>query len=131
MFNLFVSENVVDFRGWLRCKSVPEHLGIPALEQDAQPTKGVRGGLPFELTGVKGERIAKFANIIDGNLVPTSQSLRHHWDESQTLLLAIPRDASDLPLMSEAGLLGFFGNSSVLKGGPPEKNDKTWEFFPY
>ena len=56
--------------GW----DVPEHLGIPALEQHAQPPEGVGGGLPVELTGVKGERIAKFANIIDGNLVPTSQA---------------------------------------------------------
>ena len=52
-------------------------------------------------------------------LVPTAQSLRHHWDESQTLLLAILRDASDLPLVSEtqseAGFLGFSGNISVLK----------------
>ena len=54
-----------------------------------------------------------------GTLVEASKSLGYHWNERETLPVAIVCHPPGLPLVSEsqreAGLLGFSGNSSVLK----------------
>ena len=78
-------------RGWVRCKSVPEHLGISALKQHADPSEGLGSPLPAELPGVEREGIPELANIVDGNLVEAFQSLGYHWDERETLLVTIVR----------------------------------------
>ena len=88
---VFFSVNSVDLGGWVRCKSVPEHLGISALKQHADRSEGLGSPLPVELPGVEREGIAELANIVDGNLVEAFQSLGYHWDERETLLVTIVR----------------------------------------
>ena len=86
-----VGEMQVIVTHWVRCKSVPEHLGISALKQHADRSEGLGSPLPVELPGVEREGIPELANIVDGNLVEAFQSLGYHWDERETLLVTIVR----------------------------------------
>ena len=68
---------------------------------------------------MKGECITELANIVNCNIVETSECLGHHRDKGEALSVAILSHPPDLPIVGksqgEARLFSFSCNSSVLE----------------
>ena len=63
--------------------------------------------------------LPELANIVNCNIVESSEGLGHHWNKSKTLPVAILCHPPDLPIVGksqgEARLFSFSSNSCVLK----------------
>ena len=113
---LFVS---VDLRGRVARNPVQDEGGKAPLQEDGAPGHQMGDGLPLLLPSVSGKGTAKFPDLLCCHRMPTTKRLCHHWDESDSLLVALLSCTRHLPVIGDvqgvASIRKYYCRSTLAK----------------